>query len=135
MNEITLTVNLFCREHERCFEFYRALLGGVEIEVQRSPIFRALSFGSFELGFHAIDAVALLGAAPWRDAANAAQEVAAHYPNFNVALEAEVTAAADKVASLGGRVIKAPYRTYYHAWQTVLADCEGHFFRVNCPKG
>jgi predicted enzyme related to lactoylglutathione lyase len=131
MSVISLTVNLFCRDHQRCFGFYQALLGGREVEAQRSPIFRALDFDSFQLGFHADDAVALLEAGPWRAHAGADQEVAAHYPNFNLARAADVDAVAARVAGLGGRVVKGPYRTYYQAWQAVLADPEGHFFRVN----
>lgn len=134
-----LTVNLFCREHEACFAFYQALLGGEEIEAQRSPIFRSLQFGGssggFQLGFHASEAVALLQAEPWRLAATRGEVAASHYPNFDVDSAAAVDAAAEKAVALGGRVVKGPYATYYGAWQVVLADVEGHFFRINCPQG
>jgi catechol 2,3-dioxygenase-like lactoylglutathione lyase family enzyme len=130
-----LTVNLFCRNHEACFSFYQALLGGAEIESQRSTIFCSLSFGGFELGFHAPEAVTLLEAAPWQAAGTSpAQPGAAHYPNFDVDTAAAVNAAADQAVALGGRVVKGPYATYYGAWQVVLADPEGHFFRINCPN-
>ncbi len=129
-----LTVNLYCRDHEACFLFYQALLGGSVIEAQRSPIFRSLSFGHFDLGFHAPEAVALLQATPWQAASDAGQPGASHYPNFDVEQPAAVDAAATQAVALGGRVVKGPYATYYGAWQVVLADPEGHFFRINCPN-
>jgi catechol 2,3-dioxygenase-like lactoylglutathione lyase family enzyme len=137
-----LTVNLFCRDHDACFAFYQALLGGVEIEAQRSPIFRSLQFGdgqfgSFQLGFHAPEAVTLLEATPWHPIPVEAERGAgaSHYPNFDVEAASVVDTSAEKVVALGGRVVKGPYTTYYGAWQVVLADPEGHLFRINCSSG
>ena len=43
-----------------------------------------------------------------------------------------VDAAVRRVLANGGRIVKAPFRTYYQQWQAVLADPEGHVFRVSC---
>ena len=51
---------------------------------------------------------------------------------------AEVDASSLKAAALGGRIIKAPYPTYYGQWQTVLADPENNIFRLSyqgLPEG
>jgi predicted enzyme related to lactoylglutathione lyase len=120
-------INLFCRDPERLMGFYAALLGLPENEAARSPIYRALRFGAVELGFNKTDAYALLGIA---DRAPAAPATSA-YATFVVGTEAEVERLAARVAELGGRVIKPPYRTYYGAWQVVAEDPEGHVFRLN----
>ena len=44
----------------------------------------------------------------------------------------QVDAASRRTLANGGRIVKAPFRTYYQQWQTVLADPEGHAFRVSC---
>ena len=40
-------------------------------------------------------------------------------------------AAVCEAAAAGGRVLKAPYATYYGQWQAVLCDPEGHVFRLS----
>jgi hypothetical protein len=42
-----------------------------------------------------------------------------------------VEAAVPRALALGARLIKAPYATYYHEWQAVLADPEDHVFRLS----
>jgi len=120
-------INLFCRDPERLMGFYAALLGLPENAAARSPIYRALRFGAVELGFNKTDAYALLGIAD-REPASPATTA---YATFVVGTEAEVERLAARVAELGGRVIKPPYRTYYGAWQVVAEDPEGHVFRLN----
>lgn len=120
-------VNLFCRDPVALMGFYHALLGLPENEAARSPIYRALRLGGAELGFNRTDAYELLGLA---DRVPTDAGVRA-YATFVVAEETEVNALAARVPSLGGRVIKGPYRTYYNAWQVVAEDPEGNVFRLN----
>ncbi|MBU1819429.1 MAG: hypothetical protein KKB08_22060, partial [Gammaproteobacteria bacterium] len=42
-----------------------------------------------------------------------------------------VTAASHQAMVLGGRIVKAPYATYYGQWQAVLADPEDNVFRLS----
>ena len=123
-------VNLFCRDPEALMGFYRDLLGLPERTEARSPIYRALRLGAAELGFNKRDAYALLNLAD-REPAEGERGIRA-YATFAVAAEADVDALAAHIPSLGGRVVKAPYRTYYGAWQAVATDPEGNVFRLNC---
>ena len=120
-------INLFCRDPVALMSFYRDLLGLPENEAARSPIYRALRLGEAELGFNKTDAYALLGLAD-RVPTDAGLRA---YATFVVAREAEVEALAARVPALGGRIVKAPYRTYYGAWQVVAEDPEGNVFRLN----
>jgi predicted enzyme related to lactoylglutathione lyase len=124
---LAVDVNLFCRDPVALMGFYQALLGLPENEAARSPIYRALRLGEAELGFNKVDAYPLLGLG---DRVPGDRGVTA-YATFVVAEEAEVGKLAERVAALGGRVIKPPYRTYYHAWQVVAEDPEGNVFRLN----
>jgi predicted enzyme related to lactoylglutathione lyase len=54
------------------------------------------------------------------------------FATFVVPAPAAVDDAAGRVEALGGRLLKAPFQTYYGQWQTVLADPEGHACRVSC---
>ena len=40
----------------------------------------------------------------------------------------EVDVLSTKAAALGGRIVKAPYPTYYGQWQAVLLDPENNMF-------
>lgn len=126
---VAADVNLFCRDPEALMRFYRDLLGLPERVEARSPIYRALRLGEAELGFNATDAYALLNLAD-REPAAVERGVRA-YATFAVAEESAVDALAARVPDLGGRVVKAPCRTYYGAWQSVLADPEDNVFRLN----
>lgn len=126
---VVADLNLFCRDPEALMGFYRDLLGLSEREEARSPIYRALRLGEAELGFNATEAYALLNLA---DRAPAAGERGVRaYATFVVADAAAVDALAARAASLGGAVVKPPYRTYYGAWQAVATDPEGNVFRLN----
>jgi predicted enzyme related to lactoylglutathione lyase len=124
---VAADVNLFCRDPVALMGFYRDLLGLAERVEARSDIYRCLRLGQAELGFNRLDAYALLGLA---DRVPGDAGVRA-YATFVVAEEAEVERLAGRVAALGGRVIKGPYRTYYGAWQVVAEDPEGNVFRLN----
>lgn len=127
MSVVAADVNLFCRDPVALMGFYRDLLGLAERVEARSDIYRCLRLGQAELGFNRLDAYALLGLA---DRVPGDAGVRA-YATFVVAEEAEVERLAGRVAALGGRVIKGPYRTYYGAWQVVAEDPEGNVFRLN----
>lgn len=132
-----LFVNLFCRDIEAQLAFYQALLGLPESEHSRSPIYRAIETGHFQFGFHAPPAYGLLALGDRAPAPQGTPPVTA-YATFMLATPQDVDAAARQVSSLGGRVVKAPYATYYHQWQAVLADPEDHIFRVSTdslPEG
>jgi predicted enzyme related to lactoylglutathione lyase len=125
-----LYVNLFCQNIEAQLAFYIGLLGLPEAVNNRSPIYRCIAATSFEFGFHAAPAYALLGVADRAPAPGQTGPVTA-YATFMLGSCAEVDALCTKAAALGGRIIKAPYPTYYGQWQTVLADPEENMFRLS----
>ena len=51
--------------------------------------------------------------------------------NVEAGSKRELEAITAKALSKGGRLIKAPYITYYNFYQVVLLDPEGNVFRVN----
>jgi predicted enzyme related to lactoylglutathione lyase len=122
-----LLVNILCSDIDRQMAFYQGLFGFAEITASRSPIYRALDTGASELGFNAPAARGLLALpeAP-------AQPTPGVFATFLVPTPAAVDEAAMRVGGLGGRLLKAPFQTYYGQWQAVLADTEGHPFRVSC---
>lgn len=108
--------------------------GGV---VHRSPIYRCTQATSFELGFHAAPAYALLGVADRAPAPLQTSPVTS-YATFTPGSCAEVDALSRPAAALGGRIIKSPYPTCYGLWQAVLADPENNMFRLSfkgLPEG
>jgi len=123
--------NLFCRDPQAQLDFYSALLGWPEAPARRSPIYRALEQDGVQIGFNAAQAYALLGLADRQPAGDTPVPVTA-YATFMLDSPQAVDAAAACAASAGGRVLKAPYPTYYGQWQAVLADPEGHVFRASC---
>ena len=132
-----LYFNLFCNDMEAQLAFYLALLRMPEAAKGRSPIYRGIQASSFELGLHAAPAYALLGVADRMPAPRQINPVTA-YATFMLGSYAEVDALALQAATLGGRIIKAPYPTYYGQWQTVLADPENNMFRLSflgLPEG
>jgi predicted enzyme related to lactoylglutathione lyase len=120
-------INLFCRDPAALMGFYAELLGLPERVEARSGIYRCLRLGEVELGFNKVDAYPLLGLA---DRVPGDAGIRA-YATFVLMEEAEVERLAVRLAELGGRVIKGPYRTYYGAWQVVAEDPEGNVFRLN----
>lgn len=129
--------NLFCRDIEAQSRFYQALLGLPEDPVSRSPIYRAVTTPQFQFGFHAAAAYGLLQLGD-RMPPPAAEAPVTGYPTFMVDDIAAVDDGVARAVSLGGRLIKGPYATYYGEWQAVLADPEDHVFRfshVGLPAG
>jgi predicted enzyme related to lactoylglutathione lyase len=135
-------VNVFARDIEALSGFYASLFGFREIEGHRSPIYRCLDANGIELGFNAAKAFELLSleSRRFRDEPGAAGRGTAAAPvsvYFTVELGSRdaVEAAAIRAERLGGRVVKAPYLTYYNAVQAVLEDLEGNVFRVTHRLG
>jgi len=126
--KLPFNVSILARDMERLHAFYRALLGLPDYPEKRSPIFRALKNGDTLLGFHAPAAYQLLDIADRMPSGAVATVV---YATFLVASDEEVNLGALRAVQLGGRILKPPYRTYYHAWQAVLADPEGNMFRLS----
>lgn len=125
-----LFANLFCEDITTQLDFYTALLGLPEAIHSRSPIYRAIEAPGFQFGFHAAAAYALLGLADRAQSGSDSGKVTA-YVTFMLDSPADVQAGTERVAALGGQVIKPPYATYYGEWQAVLADPEGHVFRLS----
>ena len=125
-----LFVNLFCQNIAAQLDFYTALLGLPEAIHSRSPIYRAIEAPGFQFGFHAPPAYGLLGLGDRTPGSDQRPTVTA-YATFMLDAPADVQAGAERVASLGGQLIKPPYATYYREWQAVLADPEGHVFRLS----
>ncbi len=136
-----LYFSLFCNDMEAQLAFYLALLRMPEAAASRSPIYRCLQVSHFEFSFHAAPAYALLGVAdrmPAPSATPAPIYPVTSYATFMLDSCAEVNDLSDKVTALGGRLIKAPYPTYYGQWQAVLADPENNMFRLSfqgLPEG
>jgi predicted enzyme related to lactoylglutathione lyase len=127
MTPLSLDSRLFCRDPAALLGFYAALFDATETEAAKSPTQRALRIGSAELGFTQTDAAALRGlsaALPGEDGIRA-------FATFAATDEHEVDALAARVAELGGRIVRAPQRTWYGSWQLVAADPEGNAFRVD----
>jgi predicted enzyme related to lactoylglutathione lyase len=124
--------NIIADDIERLSRFYRDVLGLDEIVGHRSPIYRCLDAGGMELGFNARKAYELLGLDDRR--ADGRAPVRAYF-TFEVASREAVDLAAEATLRFGGAVVKAPYETYYNAWQVVLEDLEGNIFRVNHRMG
>jgi predicted enzyme related to lactoylglutathione lyase len=125
-------VNILARDIERLSKFYADLFGFPEIEGHRSPIYRCLDAGAVELGFNAPTAYELLGL---KGREPGTSDAIRAYVTIEVVSREMVEAAPARVVALGGRVIKAPYVTYYNAWQAVLEDPEGNMFRINHRMG
>ena len=122
-----VSINLFCNDLDCVFAFYRDLFSLEEAVEHHSPIYRALRLGNSDLGFHAPDAVDLLNAGALRSSVPSV----AHYPTFHVDSREQLNSMTAQAQILGGAIRKAPYLTYYKAWQVVLQDPEGNMFRIN----
>ncbi len=134
---MTLDFSLFCYDMTAQVGFYQALLNLPEATSSRSPVYRCIQTSSFELGFHAAPAYALLGVADRMPAPSPVLSVTG-YATFKLASSAEVDDLSLRAVKLGGRIIKPPYPTYYGQWQTVLADPENNMFRLSfqgLPEG
>ena len=130
---MTLWFNLLCRDIEAQMAFYARLLGWPEAVHSRSAIYRALEHEGMQFGFNAAPAYALLGLADRTPDAATTPPVTA-YATFMLDTPGAVDAAVREALAGGGRVVKAPYATYYGQWQAVLSDPEQHVFRVSAAS-
>ncbi|MGJ7484032.1 VOC family protein [Variovorax sp. LT2P21] len=130
---MTLWFNLLCRDVQAQMAFYARLLGWPEAVHSRSPIYRALEHEGVQFGFNAAPAYALLGLAD-RAPDTAAMPPVTAYATFMLDTPEAVDAAVRSATAAGGRVLKAPYATYYGQWQAVLSDPEQHVFRVSAAS-
>jgi catechol 2,3-dioxygenase-like lactoylglutathione lyase family enzyme len=124
---VDVAVNLFCKDHLRVFEFYRALLEAPEIVEHASPIYRGLQLLGVSFGFHDEKAYELLEVSDLKPS----QPSAGHYPTFNLDSTQAVDQLTAFAVAIGAKVRKRPYLTYYKAYQVVLLDPEGNLFRLN----
>jgi hypothetical protein len=124
---VDLAINVFCRDHNRLFEFYRALLDAPEMLEHASPIYRGLQLPGVSLGFHDEKAYELLDVSDLKSE----KPSAGHYPTFNLDSKLSVDQRTSLAVSTGATIRKEPYMTYYKAYQVVLLDPEGNLFRLN----
>ncbi len=119
-------VNVFARDIVALSQFYIDVFGFTEIEKIRSPIFRGLDTGASSLGFNAQDAYGLLKLDEFSEVSGVKFLL-----NIDVSSVAEVDRMTPKAVSLGAKLVKPPYKTYYNWYQAVLLDPEGNVFRIN----
>ncbi len=125
-------VNLFARDHAALARFYQTVFGFAEIASHRSPIYACLEAGGMEMGFNADSSYALLGLSDRKPDGRAPMRT---YVTIEVGTPESVDEAVAAAVQNGGRLVKAPYDTYYNARQAVLEDPEGNVFRINHRKG
>ncbi len=119
-------LNLFARDIQKMADFYGELFQLEEIRESRSPIFRGLRTGKASLGFNAHDAYALLNLEK-----AAGNSVVKAFATFDVGTAAEVDRLTPVAVAKGAILRKAPFKTYYGWYQSVLLDPEGNAFRIN----
>ncbi|MDP2354927.1 MAG: VOC family protein [Beijerinckiaceae bacterium] len=124
-------VNILARDIDTLADFYGGVFGFAEIASHKSPIYRCLDANGAELGFNAPLARGLLNI----EAPQPGRGAVATYITFEMDTLEELDSALKLAVSLGARVLKAPYDTYYNARQCVLEDPEGNVFRLNFRRG
>lgn len=125
---VKLWFNLFCKDIEAQKEFYRRLLGLVEVSKSRSAIYRALDGPQFQLGFNAHAAYALLNLEP--PAVSDGASRVSSFPTFVFDGPLKVDAAYLTAVKLGATALKEPFTSHYGQRQMVLADPEGNVLRL-----
>ncbi|MGB3482434.1 MAG: VOC family protein [Mycobacterium sp.] len=106
--------------------FYRAVFDLAEVDELRSDHFRGLRMGETILGFSSTHAYELLNLDPPQDVSGTTQ-----FLTFEVDSDKLVDIMTEAAVAEGARCVKEPARTYYGAWQSVLADPAGNVFRIN----
>ncbi|RYF70805.1 MAG: glyoxalase [Comamonadaceae bacterium] len=119
-------VNVFAKDVVALSGFYQRVFGFPEIEAIRSPIFRGLDTGKSSLGFNALDAYELLHLSQFSQT-----QGVKFLLNIDVDSREDVDAMVPVALEAGATLIKAPYLTYYHWYQSVLLDPEDNVFRIN----
>jgi catechol 2,3-dioxygenase-like lactoylglutathione lyase family enzyme len=127
------SVSIFAADIEAVARFYRDVFAFPEIEDYRTPIFRALLAHPTLLAIHADAARELLGL-PAAGEARGARGFQGML-NFEVDSRDAVLTDVARAVEKGATLLKAPFDTYYGAFQAVLADPEGNVFRVNRMPG
>jgi hypothetical protein len=118
-------LNIFARDIQKMADFYADLFQLEEIRESRSPIFRGLRTSKANLGFNAHDAYALL------NLENGGNSGSKTFATFDVDSAAEVDRLTPIAVAKGAVLRKAPFKTYYGWYQSVLLDPEGNAFRIN----
>lgn len=107
-------------------DFYRAVFDLAEVVELRSEHFRGLRLGETILGFSSPHAYELLNVDPPESLFGTKQ-----FLTFEVDSDKQVDLMTQAAVAEGARCVKEPARTYYGAWQSVLADPAGNVFRLN----
>lgn len=107
-------------------DFYRAVFDLAEVVELRSEHFRGLRIGATILGFSSPHAYELLNVDPPESRSGTTQ-----FLTFELDSDKQVDVMTQAAMAEGARCVKKPARTYYGAWQAVLADPDGNVFRLN----
>ncbi|MHB1710273.1 MAG: VOC family protein [Acidimicrobiales bacterium] len=107
-------------------DFYHRCFGWPEVMSLRSDIFRGLDGGNVIIGFSDLSAAEVLGIDDL-----VVPEGVRGFLTVEVDSDPEVEERTAVAERAGATVRKSPYRTYYGAFQAVLADPEGNVFRIN----
>lgn len=119
-------VNVFAKDIHSLSRFYRDVFGFEEIAEIASPIFVGIRTGRSNIGFNAPEAYDLLQIGDRKQVAGSKFLL-----NFDVESVGAVDRLTETAVARGARLIKAPYKTYYDWYQSVLADPEDNVFRIN----
>ncbi|WP_084150648.1 VOC family protein [Azohydromonas australica] len=130
---MTPLFNVFCRNIDRQFDFYQGILGWTEIKEASSPIYRVITGEGIQLGLNGWKAYDLLDLGN-RKRADEENFGISTMLSFVVEQPSLVDEIAGRVGSLGGRIVKAPFATYYGHWQVVFCDPEGNVGRITSPR-
>lgn len=133
LNQASPMFNFLCRDVDRQFHFYQALLGWDEIKAAASPIYRVLAGAGIQLAFNGWKAYDLLSLAD-RKQSNTHDFPISTMFTLVVQRPELVNDVFKHVETLGGRVIKGPFATYYGHWQLVFCDPENNVSRVTSPS-
>ncbi|HEX4325394.1 MAG TPA: VOC family protein [Burkholderiales bacterium] len=127
---VKLEVSYFARDIDALAAFYTKLFDVKTIDAVASPIYRAVDFYGTRLGIHDFKAYDLLEISG-RQMKGAIPKPVGTYITCNVDSKEELDTRLARALQLGARVLKAPYISYYNAYQVVLADPEDNMFRIN----
>lgn len=119
--------SLLVADPDRSVAFYADVFDLPEVASLASPHFRGLRLGPTVLGFSGPKAYELLQLPqPAPDAVGVDTFLTFEAPSIE-----DVDGLTAKAAEHGATVLSPPSETYYGAWQAVLADPDGHVFRIN----
>ena len=127
---VKLEVSYFARDIDALAAFYTRLFDLHTIDAVASAVYRAVDFHGARLGIHDFKAYDLLEIAG-RQMKGLIPKPVGTYITCNVDSKEELDARLARALQLGARVLKAPYISYYNAYQVVLADPEDNMFRIN----